>query len=265
MRVACSCFVVVVVCVAAACEGVLPPDLGGAFGPKDFVSDADFVDLRVEVDAVEGKDGAPGVYDRLQTQLDGLKEEGALEKDVVVFEDDDTGVAALGDEDTVHTFAELAAAHGDLIDVDAEDGEALMHLLWVDGRYEDDDGDSLILGFAYGGDRIIMLQDNIQRACRDSIVPGIEEALCERTTTTVLLHEMGHLFGLVNNGAEMQRDHQDEAHGNHDDDEDCIMFFSAETSTVSDLIADRIGAGGDDDFAFDDDCLDDLRALAGED
>lgn len=265
MRVASSLFVVVVVvAVAPACEGVLPPDLGGAFGPKDFVSDAEFVDLRVEIDAVDGKAAAQGVYDRLAAQLDGLKDEGALEKDQILFEDDDTGIAALGDDDTVHTFAELRDAHTQLIDVDADEGEALMHLWWVDGKYEDDDGDSLVLGFAYGGDRIIMLQDNIDRACRDALLPGIEEALCERTTTTVLLHEMGHLFGLVNNGAEMQRDHQDEEHGAHDDDEDCIMFFAAETSSVSDLIADRIGAGSDEDFAFDDDCKDDLRALAAQ-
>ncbi len=263
MRVAfCSVVVVVVVVVISGCEGVLPPDLGGAFGPKDFVSDNDFVDLRVEVDAVEGKAGADGVYDRLQTQLDVVKEAGALEKDLVVFEDDDTGVAALGEEDTVHTFAELRDAHTQLIDVEPEAGEALMHLLWVDGAYEDDDGDSLVLGFAYGGDRIIMLQDNIQRACTDALLPGVEEALCERTTTTVLLHEMGHLFGLVNNGADMQRDHQDEEHGAHDDNENCIMFFAAETSQVSDLIGDRLGGGSNDDFAFDDDCLDDLRALA---
>lgn len=259
-----SLVVVVVVFVASACEGVLPPDLGGAFGPKDFVSDAEFVDLRVEVDAVEGKAADDAVYDRVEDVLGGLTDEGAFEKDVVVFEDDDTGVAALGEEDTVHTFEELRDAHSDIIDVEGAADEAVMHLFWVDGAYEDDDDGALVLGFAYGGDRIVMLQDNIQRACRDALLPAIEQALCERTTAAVLVHEMGHLFGLVNNGAEMQRDHQDDEHGAHDSNEECIMFFAVENSSVADLIKDRIGAGDEEDVGFDDDCIDDLKALAAD-
>ena len=38
------------------------------------------------------------------------------------------------------------------------------------------------------------------------------------------------------------------------------MYFDVETSSVADVIAER--EGDDEDVFFDDDCLDDLRALA---
>jgi hypothetical protein len=249
----------VAVGIASACA--LPPGLGGRFAPGDFVSDDHYQELVLEIDAVTGKNADDGVYERLRGGFDRLSDEGALHKpEGVSFAVDDDGEDAIGSADTVHTLEELNEEHDRVIDLDVDDDAAVVHLYWVDGRYEGDDGDSLVLGFSYRGDRIVMLPDNIARACDGAIFTPIEQRLCERTTSTVLLHEMGHLFGLVNNGAPMQVDHQDEEHGAHDDNPDCLMFFGVETSALSDLLAARL-ASSDDDIFFDENCLNDLRAL----
>ncbi|MDP2341281.1 MAG: hypothetical protein Q8O67_10000 [Deltaproteobacteria bacterium] len=237
------------------------PSLGGDFTPGDFISDNRFTELVLEIDAVRGRNADDDVYARLRGGLDRLADEDALHKpEGVTFAFDDDDEDPIGDADTVHTIEELNAFHDEVIDLDVDDDDAVMHVFWVDGRYEGDDGDSLVLGFSYRGDRILMLSDNIRRACDGGVFTPIERQLCERTTSTVLLHEMGHLFGLVNNGAPMQVDHQDEDNGAHDDNPDCLMFFGVETSALSNLIADRL-ARSDEDIFFDENCLDDLRAL----
>lgn len=249
-------FAAFVVFVVVGCQ--LPPGLGGRFAPGDFVSDARYRELVVEIDAVAGKNPGDAVYDRLRVGLDRLQDEDALLKpEGVSFEVDDDDEDALDDADQVRDIAELSAAHDAVIDLDFADDDAVIHLFWVDGRYEGDDGDDLVLGVSYRGDRIVMLSDNIARACDGRPDPLL---VCERATATVLLHEMGHLFGLVNNGAPMQVDHQDEERGAHDVDPDCIMFFGVETSAVADLIVQR----PDDDAFFEENCLNDLRALAAQ-
>ncbi len=243
--------------------GCWPSDLGGRFGPGDFVSDSHYRRLDIEIDAVAGRNAGPNVYSRLRAGLDRLSDEGALRKPEGVRFDVDEEVVELGDDDAVHSIEELAAAHDAVIDLGFEADAAALHVFWVDGHYEGDIDGSPVLGFSYRGDRIIMLRDNIERVCDGGRPLGLESRRCERTMSTVLLHEMGHAFGLVNNGAPLQSPHQDEAHGAHCDNENCLMFFGVETASAADLVEERLGGGGGDDIFFDDHCLDDLRALAG--
>lgn len=48
------------------------------------------------------------------------------------------------------------------------------------------------------------------------------------TEQTVLIHEAGHALGLVNNGLSLQSDHQDEEHGAHCNNSDCVMYWANE-------------------------------------
>ncbi len=42
---------------------------------------------------------------------------------------------------------------------------------------------------------------------------------------STIVHEMGHAFGLVNNGVPMTTSHQDSAHGAHCTNQDCVMYY----------------------------------------
>ncbi len=58
--------------------------------------------------------------------------------------------------------------------------------------------------------------------------PVIEEA--------VLVHEAGHNLGLVDNGIPMQTPHKDAQHGNHDSNQNCVMYWAVESSLISQLL-----------------------------
>lgn len=57
---------------------------------------------------------------------------------------------------------------------------------------------------------------------------GIGQASRSSIEATILMHELGHLLGLVNIGTPMVNDHQ--SNGNHCDNEDCLMYFAVETT-----------------------------------
>lgn len=253
----------------AGCTGAPGPG-GGSLDAADIVGSATgYTSLRVAIDHVPGKGPDADALDDLESELGALRSAGALAKpDGIDAQVLSGAVEGVDDPDTVRTLADLralsdtwAATH------EAADGEALLHMLYVDGRYEGDDGDGAVLGFAYGGDRMVMFADNIARACEGGpllgFLPAVRARLCSDLEGSVLIHEVGHLLGLVNNGTPMVADHQDEPNGAHDVNEDCVMYWAAERSSAADLIADRFQNGDEGALSFDAACLNDLRAVTG--
>jgi hypothetical protein len=47
---------------------------------------------------------------------------------------------------------------------------------------------------------------------------------------STMVHELGHAFGLVNNGIPLTSDHQDVEHGAHTINSDCVMYWLNEGS-----------------------------------
>lgn len=50
--------------------------------------------------------------------------------------------------------------------------------------------------------------------------------------TTVAEQEMGHLMGLVDLGSPMINNHKDATHGNHCNNQNCLMYYSLETTDL---------------------------------
>ena len=61
---------------------------------------------------------------------------------------------------------------------------------------------------------------------------GIGQPSRTKLEATILEHEAGHLLGLVDLGSEMQTPHKDPDHGNHCNDNDCLMYYAAETTDI---------------------------------
>ncbi|HKH63517.1 MAG TPA: hypothetical protein VKA49_21920 [Flavitalea sp.] len=54
--------------------------------------------------------------------------------------------------------------------------------------------------------------------------------------TAVLLHEIGHLLGLVNKGSALTSEHNDSAFHDHCNNKNCLMFHSVETKSLSSIL-----------------------------
>ena len=238
-----------------------------SFTPVDLVSDAQFSKLTVEVDFVTQKGPEGDALSDVQAALDRMRADGQVAKpDGIEFALGD--VLAASPAGKVWTLAELqtlaTAWRNQALDANA----ASIHVLYVDGGYQDDTSQGTILGFAYGGSWLVMFKDNIKDACDASTVlagpllSALRDQVCSRTEASVLLHEFGHLFGLVNNGTPMVVAHEDTAHPKHDGDQNCLMYWALERSSAVDLIAQRFAGGGQPALGFCAASLADLAAVA---
>lgn len=238
-----------------------------SFEPADHVSAERYTGLLVEIDHVRGKAPASGALDRAAARVEQLAQGGHLGipdgiRIVVDQEIDPFG------GDVVHTFRNLAEIEPGLRTLTPAANESSIHVLYVDGRYEGDDGDGLVLGFAAPGSWMVMFKDNIERACQDSpllalpTLVGLADQVCTVAEASTFVHELGHLFGLVNNGIPMVEPHEDLDHPAHDIDRDCIMYWLVERSGAVDIIAERFQLGDREIATFDAACLADLRAAA---
>lgn len=123
-----------------------------------------------------------------------------------------------------------------------------VYFLFLDGEFSENEN---VLGFAYYNTSMAIFQEKIENNTGGALGPP------QSTVEGVVLnHEIGHNLGLVANGSPMQIEHQDEPHGKHCDNEDCLMYWTVRTL---DFIASLTGDGP----VLDQNCLDDLRANGG--
>lgn len=119
-------------------------------------------------------------------------------------------------------------------------------------RSADDSGNSKVIGVAYSGSSCAVFAATI----RDEA--GLLVS-ADSVARIVLIHEAGHLMGLVNLGAPMMNPHEDTAHPKHSLNPDSVMYWQAESA---DLIGLLRGGRAPDNFDADD--IADLRAIGGE-
>lgn len=217
-------------------------------GPGDYavdlLGDATYSTLQVELDWVVGHEPDPDALAHLEEVLVELCNKPA---GIEILLDDE--IPDQGSPTWSYVAAEnLEIAWRDRYR-DPEAGVAVLYYLYVDGHSDADTDDARILGYAYHGSSLIMFQETMA-----AVSPGLLSMA--DVEPTVLVHEAGHVLGLVNNGVSMQADHEDPDHTHHDDNEDCVMYWAAET----DAIAGLLGGGVPD---FDDECRADMQAAGG--
>lgn len=97
----------------------------------------------------------------------------------------------------------------------------VTYAIFLDGEYQNEN----VLGIAYYNTSTAYFGETIRR-----ISGGIGEPSRVDIESTVFNHEFGHLMGLVNNGTGVQEDHHDSENGAHCTVEDCLMYFSVQTT-----------------------------------
>lgn len=126
-----------------------------------------------------------------------------------------------------------------------------LFVLFLDGKYTNDTNNSFTLGTAYRNTSFVVYENSIK-----FLSENVAGANLVQMETTVVLHEFCHLLGLVDFGSDMQTPHRDTAHGQHCDNENCLMFWQTENNMIAGAI--------DGIPQLDTNCINDLRANGGK-
>ena len=133
-------------------------------------------------------------------------------------------------------------------DTSPRDGTTLhWQVLFPAGTYETDS----VLGVAVDASTVALFGDSIDEADGPFGRPSVEDV-----ENSVLVHEVGHLLGLVNLVYQSPVDHEDDEHPGHSNNEDSVMYWAVESADVSNFI---FGTLPND---FDNDDRNDLSGLA---
>lgn len=109
-----------------------------------------------------------------------------------------------------------------------------------------------VVGIAYRNTAVCLFGKTIQ-----SNSGGINQASRVKVESGVLLHEIGHILGLVNNGIAMVTPHEDSDNRAHCTNTNCLMYYTIETTGLMNMLNNNIPQ-------LDANCLNDLRASGGK-
>lgn len=221
--------------------------------PERYISAVSDTRLVFEIDSVQGMEP------RTQSEADLIARFSPLfdKPDGIEMKHDDD-IEGRGDG-YVWSFAELRELAPALFDDDEPNGSISIHVMFLDGSYESESGGT-VLGIAWGNRYIAMFTQVINESCRSVPLLGLDETACQTAEAGVWSHEVGHVIGLVNNGLEMQRDHEDADHPHHDAQQGCLMYWAYDGPGLVDDTFARL-AGGEDEVEFCQDSLDDIARV----
>jgi hypothetical protein len=86
---------------------------------------------------------------------------------------------------------------------------------------------------------------------------GVNQASRVKVESGALMHEMGHLLGLVNTGTPMVKPHEDTGHKGHCINTACLMYYGIQTSGLMNSLNNSVPG-------LDVDCVGDLRGNGGK-
>lgn len=213
--------------------------------PVDFLSNKKYEKLVVEVQYMNGFIPNTETSTRIRKFLEErLNKSGGID---IVY----TSIPAQGK--AVYTVEDIRQIELKNRTENVHGKTVAAYILVLDGEYMYNQGNSRILGIAYGSTSMALFGKTIRDFSGD-----IGEPSRDVLESTVILHEFGHLFGLVNNGALMESAHEDGDHPHHCENPDCLMYYSAETSNIA---ANLLGGNVP---SLDQNCIRDLQRSGGK-
>lgn len=182
---------------------------------RSFLDDRRFTVLSLEVDYMEGYEPTSEALDSLKTALNAHLSKSSIHIPTP------TQIPAAGQGPySTDQVRGLEEEHRNRY-TRAESDTLWAYFLVVDGKYSSEN----VVGIAYYNTSMAFFGKTIEE-----ITGGVTQPSRKTVEATVFRHEFGHNLGLVNNGTPMKQDHQDDAHGNHCTNEQCVMYYAIETT-----------------------------------
>ncbi|TVR33372.1 MAG: peptidase [Balneolaceae bacterium] len=207
----------------------------------EFLTDDDFQNLVLEIQYMEGYAPTSEAISNLQAFL----EERLNKNNITILEPSE--IPAGGQES--YTATEVRNLERDHRTEFAEEGKLAAYFIILDGEFSQ----GSVLGIAHYNTSMALFGETIRNTS-----DGIFQLSRSTVETVVMQHEVGHIIGLVNNGVDMQTDHQDEENGRHCNVEDCLMYFAVRTT---DFFANIFDGNIPE---LDEQCIADLQAAGGK-
>jgi hypothetical protein len=136
-------------------------------------------------------------------------------------------------------------------DSSPQDGSVLRwQLIFPKGTYEEDS----VLGVAVDASTVALFSDSIDEADGPFGRPSVEDV-----ENSVIVHEVGHLLGLVNLVYVSPVDHEDSEHPGHSNNDESVMYWAIESMDLANFFFGTLPT------EFDEDDLADLSGLASGD
>ncbi|HVL86701.1 MAG TPA: hypothetical protein VM681_01640 [Candidatus Thermoplasmatota archaeon] len=202
----------------------------------DYLSNARYARLYVELDYVSG--AAPNDA-ALQMLRQRISENTAKGGNVEINLEGGVPGRGAGHKYTLDEIRALERAHRSRF---SGEGTAVLYVLYLDGGFARDlDASAKTLAAAYRGSSVVMFKGNIRDTSRSDDaplpVPSLSPKPRERALEgAVLVHEFGHIVGLVNNGIPMITAREDPEHEKHSTNTRSVMYWAVESSAVLNLL-----------------------------
>jgi hypothetical protein len=211
--------------------------------PKHFLSEDTYKSLTVEVIAVEGHEPNATALVNLESFL-----ESRLNKS--------QGINIT--QKTIPSPENISFSANDLRSLEdkqrtqyTQNENLTAYIFYADQEYAGNTNESKVIGLAYGSTSMCIFEKTV-----DDNSGGLGQVSRKNLETSVLIHEFGHVLGLVNTGTSMVQNH--ESTPGHCDNENCLMYYASETASLTGFL------GGDPIPELYLQCLADLQANGGK-
>jgi hypothetical protein len=213
--------------------------------PNDFLSSSNFKKLTIQIQFVNGLQPDANSVSHLKTFLEQkLNKPNGIDFVYRSMPSPGKSTVALNDVASYENLNRIIHHNG---------SEITAYICFIDGDYAENNGNSKVLGIAYGPSSMVIFEKTIRDLSGGLLQPSVMTV-----ETAVSEHEFGHILGLVNNGTALTINHQDVPHGKHCNNTNCLMYYASENS---DLIANLTG---NNIPVLDANCLNDLKGNGGK-
>ncbi|HDP23951.1 MAG TPA: hypothetical protein ENN34_00760 [Deltaproteobacteria bacterium] len=192
----------------------------------------------------------------LETNIQALFAGRILEPDVIVPRDLEAMEQIPDQFRSSWTAKDIYALANDLWNQPHSTSMAEFLVLFLKGYFEDQGTpNDNVLGVSLVGTPVIAVFKDVIRAAGSSpyLTSFVEQA--------TLVHEFGHVMGLVNNGVPMVTEHEDAEYPLHCTNQNCVMYWQNEGAPDLRIFAQQMLISGSI-VMFCDECLEDTRGYA---
>ena len=220
--------VVLAALVGLILTGVLRPATvpGAGEATLDYLRGTPYTQLVIEIDYV-----ATAGPDSTSVNLLRARLAYYTDKATVTLSWDDS-LSSGGASYTVDAIYAMERAHRDR---QTGGDTAILYLLYLDGAFADPGvgNPENVLGIAYTSTSIAVFKDRI----RDAATPGPIGITATDIENSVLVHEAGHILGLVNLVYTSDLAYEDPQHPGHSTDQSCVMYWAIEGAGIGGIFS----------------------------